>query len=157
MQFNNYPVVEPVKAGIYEPLDHYPVSHWKNKNREPKTIEQIDKMVEEAFGVNGFLPAGHQVCLLEFNPAAHAILIQTDDNTSHWWNVGKIIALGELCFDSRTFPTGAPGTYGDYVIFDQAGAKRTKFKKGNMITIPDTNIIYATDDPFKFISGIKRD
>lgn len=157
MHHNNYPVVEPYPGGIYEPLKRYPVSHWRNKNRIPRTIEEIDDAVEEAFGVRGFLPIGHEVCVLEFNPAAHSRLIQTVDNTNHWWNVGKIIALGELCFDSLTFPKGAPGTFNDYVIFDAAGVKRTKFEKGNMLSIPDTNVKYATDDPFNYIKGLKRD
>lgn len=154
MEFNNYPVVElSYPGGIYEPLPDMPKDHWENKNRRVWTLEEKQQLMLDAFGIDGFRPAQHKVCLLEYNPAEHSHLKMPSGSTAHWWNLGKIISLGRLCFDSRTFACGASATYGDYVMFDARRQNRTKFKGGHMIVIEDRDIVMPVKDPVSFVNG----
>lgn len=154
MYQNAYPVVEnEISSGVYHPLPYYSEDDWKNKNRHPWKIEDVEALMRESFGTDAFYPTQNNMCVLEINPAENSKLLYSDHNTSHHWNIGRIIALGPLCFETRRFPKGAAATIGDYIVFDSAES-RIKFATGsNLLRMKDYNVLDIIRNPDEYANA----
>jgi hypothetical protein len=152
--YNNiYPVIDRENGvGIHSPLPYFPKENWRNKNRRPYSLEELENLMNETFDCGGFHPAKDVIALLEFEPGDHQVGVKHSINPmSHFWDMGQVVAMGDACFDKLTFDTGPTCTYNDYVAFENAHKKRIRFKRGKyMILIKDIHALGTIEDPVRF-------
>lgn len=155
---NKYPVVDKdCSNGIYEPLPQFSKDDWKNKNRIPRTEKEKADLIAEVLGSDCFYPAQHIVMLEEYNPAKDMAAAINASTISHWWNMGRIVSMGNLAFDKNSFPMGATASYNDYVIFDMHAQRRTRFNNAAVLLVRDLSIDGIVKDPAEFIKAGRYD
>ena len=154
-----YPVYnKEVKNYLFEPRPDYPVDHWVNRNRRPWTEEDIHVLALMAFGVDEYIPCKMYMAVeeIDLKDSSRFHIIDTDTTMYDKWCIGRIIRLGYECFDTQEFPPeagGATATIGDYIKFNPMNVTRTKFPKGNLLTMKDVNITGIIESPRNCVNG----
>lgn len=142
---------------LYEPLPNYPKDHYANRNRRPWPQEEVTKLILEEFGVDIIRPQQHYLLLKEYKPnkdgeKISSILIPAQSLEDRW-HVGLIVAMGPLAFDHKYFPTGAPATFGDWVVYNRVDTLRVDTRKnGAYLFVQDKNVINFATYPLDLMS-----
>jgi hypothetical protein len=141
---------------LFEPHPSYPVDSFENKNRHPWSYEEIKKLQEEALGAYVITPTGYQVLLLELPDmeTINGITRNRSYDLGQVWSIGKIIGMGESCFDHYKFPFGARATFNDWVFYKKAETTRIDMRKGALLTVTDCSIQSLAPDLDKLIAGV---
>lgn len=154
-----YPVFDrSVKNYVFEPRPDLPLDHYKNKNRRDWTEEELHQLAIDAFGVDEFYPTTMYMAVVEVDlkdSSKHGI-VDTNLNMYDKWLIGRIIRLGEHCFDTREFPPeagGASATINDYIKINPMNVTRTKYPKGNLLVMKDVNITGTVPNPRNCVNG----
>jgi hypothetical protein len=151
----NFPVVDKTyKGGVYEALPHYDENFFTNKNRIDRDLNEVSKNFAEEYEGCCIIPARNKIVVEMYNPRNDRLFMTRERNNEHVWAIGKILLLGSDCFNSIHFPTGAPATFYDWVVFQSATAKCIKFPKTGKVLgiIEDRDILMPIESPKVYIN-----
>lgn len=135
--------------GISEKLPFWDEGDWRNKNRKPRTNEELKSILKE-YGADNFQATGRSVLIVHIpRKEEHINQIRY---VPHAQYVGKILDIGKYAF-AKNGSLGATATYEDYVAYSLFGAKAKFTKNHKLLMIPDSSVLGVIENPDEWVKN----
>ena len=127
-----------------EKLPWLPDDDIENKNRRPWSQKEREQLQIDLYGKVLLRPKGFYLYIqsIENMKTVKGVSRNLTYDMKDEWQIGRVIAMAETCWEHSKFPYGARCTWNDWVIYSTKDVKTYPFREHPIVRVTD----YAISD-----------